>query len=99
MNYDNFSCEICKDHLPTSFQIDGKNYNFLSEKGTSEYPYLILEGIQNEKSSTQNNLSIRIIFRDKKPVILGRGHDTDIRLEDVSISRQHCMIKFSNGKF
>ena len=30
---------------------------------------------------------------------MGRGHEADVRLEDVSISRQHCLVTFVNGNF
>lgn len=31
LNYDNFSCELCKDELPTIFVVNGKSYNMLNE--------------------------------------------------------------------
>lgn len=69
----------------------------LSEQSSSKTPYIVLEGIPNTKSSTKNNLTIKINFKDKTSLIIGRGHDTDVRLEDVSISRQHCMLNFKNN--
>lgn len=30
---------------------------------------------------------------------MGRGHEADVRLEDVSISRQHCAVTYENGIF
>lgn len=30
---------------------------------------------------------------------LGRGHDSDVRIADVSISRCHAMIRFNQGNF
>ncbi len=30
---------------------------------------------------------------------LGRGHDADLRINDISVSRCHSIIKFKNGAF
>lgn len=30
---------------------------------------------------------------------LGRGHESDLRINDISVSRCHAMIKFVDGKF
>lgn len=30
-------------------------------------------------------------------VKIGRGHQCEIRLQDISVSRQHSEIKYSNG--
>jgi pSer/pThr/pTyr-binding forkhead associated (FHA) protein len=30
---------------------------------------------------------------------IGRGHDSDIRISDISVSRYHARIKYSEGKF
>lgn len=33
----------------------------------------------------------------KKELKLGRGHESDVRIADVSISRYHATIRFSDG--
>lgn len=30
---------------------------------------------------------------------MGRGHDADIRITDISVSRFHALIKYSKGDF
>ena len=32
-------------------------------------------------------------------VKLGRGHESDIRISDISVSRVHASLRFMNGKF
>ena len=40
-----------------------------------------------------------VSLADNKMLKLGRGHEADIRIADVSISRWHATIRFSNGSF
>lgn len=30
---------------------------------------------------------------------LGRGQDCDLKVSDISVSRNHCYIQYKNGKF
>jgi pSer/pThr/pTyr-binding forkhead associated (FHA) protein len=30
---------------------------------------------------------------------LGRGHECDVRISDISVSRKHAFIKFKDGNF
>ena len=30
---------------------------------------------------------------------MGRGHESDLRINDISVSRLHAMVKFKDGKF
>lgn len=37
---------------------------------------------------------------DKKDSFkFGRGHESDLRINDISVSRCHAIIKFRDGKF
>ena len=29
----------------------------------------------------------------------GRGHETDVRITDITVSRQHAILNYSNEKF
>jgi pSer/pThr/pTyr-binding forkhead associated (FHA) protein len=35
----------------------------------------------------------------QRTVRLGRGHDSDLRINDISVSRQHAVIRFKNDGF
>lgn len=61
-------------------KIDGVLYNILEDTNTTNDPYIVLEGISNQKSSTTNNLTIKLKFSSKDSLILGRGHEADVRL-------------------
>lgn len=30
---------------------------------------------------------------------MGRGHESDLRINDISVSRVHALIKFKEGRF
>lgn len=30
---------------------------------------------------------------------MGRGHESDLRINDISVSRLHAMVKYKEGKF
>lgn len=30
---------------------------------------------------------------------MGRGHDSDLRINDISVSRLHAFVKYKEGKF
>lgn len=52
------------------------------------------------KDSKKTNKTFYIInMKNKNTIRLGRGHDSDIRISDISVSRFHAMIKFHNGSF
>jgi pSer/pThr/pTyr-binding forkhead associated (FHA) protein len=38
-------------------------------------------------------------MNNKNNVRLGRGHDADIRISDISVSRFHALIRYENNQF
>lgn len=38
-------------------------------------------------------------FLNKTAVRLGRGHDADVRISDISVSRLHASIHYIDGEF
>lgn len=40
-----------------------------------------------------------IVPTDHEPIRLGRGHQCDLRVSDISISRVHALLKYKDGKF
>lgn len=39
-----------------------------------------------------------MISLDKDKVTLGRGHESDVRINDISVSRTHASLFFDSGK-
>jgi len=89
-------CELCKTTYPSSFEIEGKRYDVV-EIDRPECGYLMLEILSKEKNILRG---IHIIkMEGKSNIRLGRGHESDIRITDISVSRCHAMIKLDKGNF
>jgi hypothetical protein len=60
--------------------------------------YLILESLEQEKNDSR---IIHVIKPSdiKETFKLGRGHEADLRINDISVSRCHAFIKFKKDKF
>jgi len=60
---------------------------------------LILEGI-NERKESKEERCLHVICPDSNnPVRMGRGHQCEIRLQDISVSRLHSEIKLLGSDF
>lgn len=92
-----FECEICKKAYPLQIRTHGKTYN-LVEYEKPDGDFLALESLNQEKNTSR---IIHIIKpNDKKDSFkFGRGHESDLRINDISVSRCHAIIKFKDNKF
>jgi len=60
--------------------------------------YIILESL-NQMKENNNIKSIHVICLDEQnKIIMGRGHESDVRINDISVSRSHATLSFLNGK-
>ncbi|SBS81905.1 FHA domain protein, putative [Plasmodium ovale] len=87
------NCELCKFPYPTYIHIQNK-FLELYEIPKPELPYIIIE-LMNDRNKGFYIVSLA----NTKCVRMGRGHDSDIRVNDISVSRFHAIIKFHNGNF
>lgn len=96
LSWKSIDCEICKSVIPFSLDGVGKDGEVLKiEKPKS--PFLVLEGVGNDKNS---NKGVHIIgVTGNNTVTLGRGHDADVRISDISVSRCHATIRFIDNCF
>ena len=72
-------------------------YNLVKyERPTGDY--MVLESLSQEKNTSR---IIHIIkpSGNKTEFKLGRGHESDLRINDISVSRCHAKIKLVKGKF
>lgn len=89
-----FDCELCKQDFPTAVQIAG-SVRKLVEVNKPETPFIVLEESNREENSGLHVVSLT----EGSGFRLGRGHNCDIRVADISVSRVHAEVKLTNGEF
>ena len=92
-----FECEICKTAYPLMMKTEDQTYNLVKYE-RPQGNYMVLESLSQEKNTSR---IIHIIKPSLNKTVfkLGRGHESDLRINDISVSRCHTKIKFERGKF
>lgn len=94
-----FECEICKKAYPLvlrtkcSLSKSGyRTYNLVDYE-RPDGNFLVLESLNQEKNTSR---IIHIIRPSdtKNSFKFGRGHESDLRINDISVSRCHAIIKY-----
>eukprot|EP01017_Pseudomicrothorax_dubius_P029630 TRINITY_DN3618_c0_g1_i1.p1 TRINITY_DN3618_c0_g1~~TRINITY_DN3618_c0_g1_i1.p1 ORF type:complete len:569 (+),score=120.59 TRINITY_DN3618_c0_g1_i1:173-1879(+) len=91
-------CEICNEPIPRRIKIGTLEFEVFGIERPAK-PYLILESLTKEKKAAK---VLHVLEMDgQEPIKLGRGHQCDVRISDISVSRLHAFIKFEarNGQF
>jgi len=101
-NIKSFNCEICKTPYPFRFIINGSihaTYDLIDIVRPIDKNFIILESL-NQLKDNNNIKSIHVIQLEDNKITLGRGHESDVRINDISVSRSHASLIFnpSNGK-
>ena len=89
------ACELCKVETPLRVKAGGEVYS-LMEFETPEAPYVVLETVDEEDNMRTRHV---ISFADKSVVRMGRGLDSDVRINDISVSRSHAILCYDRGRF
>lgn len=94
-HWSDLSCEICKSPLPHTVKYNDKNFDLFIIKFPST-PYIVLEDCKSEEGTQTMHL---VDLQNDHSIMIGRGHDCDIRLGDISVSRKHAKILIEEGSF
>lgn len=62
-------------------------------------PCIVLENLVRDNSQHGSHGLHVVSLADSKMMKFGRGHESDVRIADVSISRKHASIRFEDGHF
>ena len=105
----NLDCELCKLSYPTTVECPSKtapgNVELvdLYSLPKPEPPYIVLESNIKVPVSTsgtatgytfQKGLHIMSLSKGRSSVVVGRGHEADVRINDISVSRFHSVIRW-----
>ena len=109
-SYSKLNCDTCSKPYQLRFRIPElyKTYELIDLP--KEKDYIFLESLDNIKSNNNNKIFHIVQLNDKGEVHIGRNKCNDIIDDDLSVSREHALIKYNkynkslflenkNGKF
>ncbi|OMJ93030.1 hypothetical protein SteCoe_4112 [Stentor coeruleus] len=89
-------CELCKENIPPTVLCHGNKIPLITMT-FPETSYIVLEEYYPDRY-LKHGLHI-ITLTDKQYAVIGRGHESDIKVTDITVSRVHCKVYFENSKF
>ena len=98
-NIKSFNCEICKTPYPYKFKVEGmeKTFDLIDIQRPEDKDYIILESL-NQMKENCNIKSVHCIQLTDDNITIGRGHESDVRINDISVSRSHACLKYDREK-
>ena len=89
-------CELCGCQLPTFVNYKEKNISLINITFPAK-SFIVLEEYRPDNFQV-NGLHI-ISLDENQAGVIGRGHESDIKISDISVSRHHCQIKLLGSDF
>ena len=97
-----FECELCKSIIPERLIFNNKIISLIEFNKIFTPPFLICESIYQYNILNCSNYSeyqtiFIISFSKKKNIRIGRANNSDLRLTDISVSRNHATLSCYNN--
>ena len=94
-----FECEICKQSYPYIFRLGDKLYKLIEiSDAKPNTNYILMESMPIDKNSSRT-IHMLTANEHKNTFKLGRGHESEVRINDISVSRFHAMLKYRDDGF
>ena len=93
-----FNCDICLKPYQLRFRIPefDRAYEFIDSNLPEEKDYICLESLDYIKDN--NNIkNVHIIQLNDEEINIGRANYNDIIDEDISVSREHAVLKYNKN--
>jgi hypothetical protein len=97
-NFTKFECEICKFPFPQMVRYGGKDVEMMTISKPNK-PYILFESIGNKHENREERWLHLVSSEENSSIKIGRGHDCEIRITDISVSRKHAEIVLKDGDF
>lgn len=93
-------CDVCHSIYPTKIIMNQRNILLIALPNI-EPPIIILENIIKESNDFKGHkkTGFHIVSLASKSLKLGRNHDCNVRIPDVSISKCHAFIHYDRNEF
>ena len=89
-------CEVCKEPMPKVIEYGEKRISLFSIN-RPQLPYILMENVCRDKRISKGMYLVQMLPNDH--IKLGRGHQCDLRVSDISVSRLHAVIKYERDQF
>eukprot|EP00826_Nyctotherus_ovalis_P041191 TRINITY_DN411_c0_g1_i28.p1 TRINITY_DN411_c0_g1~~TRINITY_DN411_c0_g1_i28.p1 ORF type:complete len:363 (+),score=110.01 TRINITY_DN411_c0_g1_i28:201-1289(+) len=92
-----FHCEICTTSYPFSVLHGERRFEMVDVPRSLTDDFLLLETVNQEKGAAR---AIHMVIPEKGVEYkLGRGHEADVKITDISVSRLHATVKATKRGF